>query len=122
MFLKSIVVYADPQNEVHKKSVAYLKTVAHEVEEKDFVHDPITETRLDDLCMKLGITPAELIDKESDYVKQKYGHSAYSDLDWLQIIKHDHRVIKLPIVVSGQKAVILKEPSDALRLAEQQSL
>ena len=68
--------------------------------------EPFTVESLTDIIEKLGIKPQELIrTQEADY-KQKYKGKDFSDKEWIKILVENPKLIRRPIIVKGDKAVV----------------
>lgn len=78
--------------------------------------EPFTEKSLTDIIGKLGIKPQELIrTQEADY-KQNYKGKDFSDKEWIKILVENPKLIRRPIIVKEDKAVVgdIVEHIDAL--------
>lgn len=89
---------------IKPKIVEYLKT------------QPFTENSLSEIIQKLEIKPQILVrTQEADY-KKKYKGKDFSDQEWIRILVENPKLIRRPIIVKGQKAVVgdIIENIDAL--------
>lgn len=78
--------------------------------------DPFTEKSLSDVIQKLGIKPQELIRTQEAIYKQKYKGKEFSDKEWIKILVENPKLIRRPIIVKGDQAVVgdIVEHIDAL--------
>ncbi len=78
--------------------------------------DAFTVETLTEVIKKLGVKPQEIIrTQEADY-KQKYKGKDFIDEEWIKILVENPKLIRRPIVVKGDKAVLgdIVEHIDAL--------
>jgi len=80
--------------------------------------DPLSGTQLLTLCNKLHISVEELVDKDSEIYKTSLKKSSFDDADWLQMLTAHPKLIKTPIVEKGNKVIIIKTPTDVLKLKD----
>lgn len=71
---------------------------------------------LKDIISKLQIKPEELIRKQEADYKQNHKGKNYSDDEWINIMVDNPKLIRRPIIVKGNKAVVgdIVEHIDAL--------
>ncbi|MFO7827739.1 MAG: ArsC/Spx/MgsR family protein [Bacteroidales bacterium] len=67
---------------------------------------PFTEKSLKEVLKKLSLKPYEIIrTQEADY-KQKYKGKDFSDDEWVKILINNPKLIRRPIIVKDNKAVL----------------
>ncbi len=78
--------------------------------------DPFTEKSLSDVIQKLGIKPQELIRTQEAIYKQNYKGKDFTDQEWIKILVENPKLIRRPIIVKGDQAVVgdIVEHIDAL--------
>lgn len=89
---------------INPEIIAYLKD------------EPFTEKSLADVIQKLGIKPQELIRTQEATYKQNYKGKELSDQEWIKILVENPKLIRRPIIVKENKAVVgdIVEHIDAL--------
>lgn len=65
-----------------------------------------TEKSLSDVIQKLGIKPQELIRTQEPIYKQNYKGKEFSDQEWIEILVENPKLIRRPIIVKDDQAVV----------------
>ncbi|MCB2194320.1 MAG: arsenate reductase (glutaredoxin) [Bacteroidetes bacterium] len=68
--------------------------------------EPFTEKSLSDVIQKLGIKPQELIRTQEPIYKQNYKGKEFSDQEWIKILVENPKLIRRPIIVKDDQAVV----------------
>lgn len=103
-----------------REAVAYGKQVAEHVREVDISKDPLTERQMAELLIKLDLPVETLIDKTSTIYHEKYEGTDMEEQDWLGVLKRNPELMKTPIGILGNRAVICESPGDILKLDDGQ--
>jgi len=83
----------------------YLQSKTDDIEVVQYLKTPITEAVLKDLLMKLNKKPHDMIRTQEAVYKQQFKGKNFNDDEWVKIMVENPKLIKRPIVVSGNKAV-----------------
>ncbi len=103
-----------------REAVAYGKQVAEHVREVDISKDPLTERQMAELLMKLNLKPEDIIDRTSTVYQDKYEGVEMAEQDWLGVLKQNPELMKTPIGILGNRAVVCESPGDILKLNDGQ--
>lgn len=103
-----------------REALAYAKQISQHVQEIDIAQQPLTRTQLAELMQKLNIEVEELIDKTDDQYQDQYEGADMDENGWLEILVHNPSMIKTPIGILGDKAVICDLPNQMLELGSGQ--
>ncbi|MCH7408334.1 glutaredoxin [Belliella sp. DSM 111904] len=116
MHPNELFFYYNPTHNVDKQVRAYAHAVAKHVNEINIDKERITSTGWRSILTKLNLRPKDLLNRaHPDYQSQIAGKS-WDDESWLQIlIKYPH-LIKAPIAIMKDKAVLCTSPNQILRL------
>ena len=103
-----------------REAVAYGKEIAAHVREIDISKDPLTERQMAELLMKLDLKVEDIIDRTSTAYHEKYEGVEMEEQDWLGVLKHTPDLMKTPIGILGNRAVVCESPGDILKLDDGQ--
>ncbi|HEY8512746.1 MAG TPA: hypothetical protein VIL31_12390 [Cyclobacteriaceae bacterium] len=88
-----------------RKALGYAKSLrGYVVKERDIARDALTELQLKEVANRLGISPTEMIDRESDVYQDKYRDTAVSENDLLIALKNEPDLLRTPIAVYSESA------------------
>ena len=101
-----------------KRTLAFAQTVSNHVHEMDYNHSPLTKTSWQELLNLLQMDPKELLNKaHPEYQEKIQGHDFSMD-DWLDILVHNPHLLKAPIAVKDDRAILCERPKDVLKLSD----
>ncbi len=113
---KEITVIYDMNKRGGREALAYAKQMAANVREVDVSQTPLTPTQLLELMEKVNVGIEGMIDKNSDIYREKYEDVDMSENDWLEVMIHNPEMIKTPIGILGDRAVVCDLPNQILEL------
>lgn len=113
---KEITVIYNMEKRGGREALAYAKQIAQNVKEIDISQQPLTRTQLAELMQKLNIEVEELIDKTDDQFQDQYEGADMDENGWLEVLVHNPIMIKTPIGILGDRAVICDLPNQILEL------
>ncbi len=111
-----LFVYYDPGSIRAKKVLAYARGVAQHVKEVEYHKTKLTPTLWKQLLFKLDSNPKNLLNKAHPYYQSNIRGREFDDEGWLKILINNPDLIKCPIVVKGEKAILCNNPTDILQL------
>lgn len=112
---KEITLIYNSQEHIGKQILAYAQIENISIHDIDLVHMKLTPTQWAELAARMKIPVRDLINTEGGNFIQKLGKAdTFSDDDWLKILVHNPEVLKAPIVIKGDKIVMMTNPQDML--------
>lgn len=106
----------DPETELGRKTKALALSVSDVVHEIDIMDKSITPLRWKEILGLLHMSPAEVIHEgHPDYEKIIAGKD-FSESDFLEVLYQNPQLVKGPIGILQNKAVLCDDPNDILRL------
>jgi arsenate reductase (glutaredoxin) len=111
-----ITAYYNPDSSVAKKTLAYLQESKIPVLTIDILKNPPTGSQWMEIANDLGVPVSDLILKDHPVYQKQYAQSELSDHDWLKIMQFHPEVIDQPIVIRGERVLLVKTPTDVLQL------
>lgn len=101
---------------IDKQTKAYAKSISQFVNEIDLMKENITATQWDQILLMLNLRPKDLLNRaHPDYQKMIAGKE-WDEESWLNILVRYPHLIKSPIAIFKNKAILCKTPTDILKL------
>ncbi|MGB3586656.1 MAG: ArsC/Spx/MgsR family protein [Tunicatimonas sp.] len=117
---KEVVIIYNFEERGNREALAYAKQIAQHVNEIDISKTPLNERQMAQLLDNLGVSVEDVIDRRADIYKDKYDDVNLSVEDWLQAIRHNPELLRTPIGILGNRAIICESPGDMLKLDDGQ--
>ncbi len=99
-----------------KKTLALLQTKELPVREIDVLTTKMTGEQIAEIAGNLHLDIQELVNEDHPYFKEHFGTAEFSDMDLLTMIEHNPQILKQPIVILGDKTILVDTPTDVLQL------
>lgn len=99
-----------------KKAMAIAKAEGLRIQKIDILKSKLTGTQIAELAEKLKIKIKDLINQEHPAYKEKFLHHELSSIDWIKLIQHNPEIMKQPIVLHGDKTILVETPTDILKI------
>ena len=111
-----VILFYNPNSTIAKKALAYAKAEGFPVRDVDILKTPFTGTQLEELADRLHVSLEELVNKEHPYFRKHFGEPDLSEDDWIKILRKNPELLKEPIVIRGDKTILVKSPSDIIKI------
>ncbi len=116
-----LFLYYNCESDTHKKTRALAHSIANHVNETTFKNEAISKTMWADLLSMLNLKPKDLLDKsDTKYQAELAGHN-FNEEDWLNILINNPCMIKAPIAVMQNKAILCLSPQDIFKLVREKN-
>ncbi len=115
-------LYYDPTTTTGKQVRAYARTINDHVNDFDINHVSITETMWEELIEMLNLAPKELLDKSKEEYQEKIRGNSFDKDGWLHVLKCNPHLIKAPIAIYRDKAIMCTNPNDIYKLDRPRSV
>ena len=119
---KELEIYFDNKSSSHRKTKALAYSITHHVKEIDFEHYRLTKLMWGDLLELLHMKPKQLLNKANPKYQELIARHDFDDNDWLEILVKNPELIKAPIVVYHDRAVLCENSKDIYKLIEDEEL
>lgn len=106
----------DPHSNVGKQTKAMAMDLCNHINEVDIVHEKISPTYWREIMSMLGVHPDELLDHSHPDYKMRVADNNYTMDGWLEVLVHEGYLVKYPIVIFDQCAVVCHTPTDIMKL------
>ncbi len=111
-----LFIYFDPETSTGKQSRAYARSISNNVNEVNFHKTKLTTTLWKEIVNMLGLRPKDLLDKSHWEYQRRIAGNAFTMSGWLEVLQRNPAMLKGPIVIYKKKAILLKKPTDILKL------
>jgi len=113
---REVILFYNPNSVIGKKGLVYAKAEGFPVRDVDILKTPFTRTQLEELTDLLDINIDELANQEHPNFKKHFGHPNLFDDGWIKILRKNPQFIKEPIVIRGDITILIKTPSNIIKL------
>ncbi|MEZ5022767.1 MAG: hypothetical protein R2728_05795 [Chitinophagales bacterium] len=111
-----ILIYYDPNMSVAKKAIAYANSISSKVNMIEYHKEHFTPTIWRQILDMLQLEPKQLVNKAHEYYQENLRGNNYGIDDWINILTHRPDIIRAPIVIKGNTAIFVVNPTDIYRL------
>ncbi len=116
---KEITLIYNSDEHIGRKILAYAQIENLPIHDIDLVHMKLTTTHWAELALRMGINVRDLVDTEAPDFLQKFGIiDQLTNDDWLNLLVHNPGILKAPIVMKGDKIVMMSNPQDMLNFVK----
>ena len=113
---REIQLYYNPENSSDRACAAHARSMATHVKTYAFAQTPSTTTSWRHILKSLDAHPKDLLDKSNPYYQQHIRGREFTMQGWLDIIRRNPNLLKSPIAMRGDRAVLCERPTDIYRL------
>ncbi len=113
---EEILLYYDPTMSVAKKALAYARSISSSVNAMEYHKVPFTPTVWRQILEMLKLEPKAIVNKSNPYYQKHLKGRSFSLDDWINILTHNPDLIRAPIAIKGDHAVLVDNPTDIYRL------
>ncbi len=111
-----MMILYHPKSNSARQTLAYARSVARHVREVNYNKERLTPTMWRTLLKRMNLKPKEILDKSNPIYQEKFRGREYRYEDWLSVIIEHPQLIKAPIVVFRNKAMLCQTPTDVLKV------
>ena len=113
---REILLYFDPQSSPHKKTVAYAKSMVSHVQTYAFAQTPSTGVSWRQILKSMNKHPKELLNKALPEYQKTIKGREFTMEGWLKVLQYNTHLLKAPIAVRGNRAILCESPTDIFKL------
>lgn len=111
-----ITIYHTTECSKAKKILAYAKSISNSVNSINMTQTKGTGTIWQSILTKLQKSPKELLDKSLPYYQENIRGRDFEERDWIYLLMNNPGLIRSPIAIRGNAAMILDNPTDIYKL------
>ncbi len=113
---REILIYYNPDSSADRRTVAFAQTMSQHVKSYAFAKSPSTGTSWQQILKALNIHPKDLLNKAHPYYQQHIRGREFDEEGWLNVLKFNPELIKAPIAMRGNRAIVCTTPTDIYKL------
>ncbi|PJA07993.1 MAG: hypothetical protein COX70_05000 [Flavobacteriales bacterium CG_4_10_14_0_2_um_filter_32_8] len=112
---KEITIIYYSEDHIGRQILTYAQSKGLPIHDIDLAHVKLTSLHWAELAGRLNIKIKDLINVEAPSFLQKFnGLTNLSEIDWLSLLEHNPDILRAPIVMKGDKIVMMSNPQDML--------
>lgn len=115
---REIFLYYNPDSSIGKKTMAVALSMTPHVNDQDYRKIKYSTTLWRDLLDKLQLRPKDLMNRAHPYYQEHIRGRDFDDDGWLNILIRSPEIIKAPIAMRGDRAILVNTPTDLLKLID----
>lgn len=115
---REILIYYHPDSSDHRKTVAHAKGLTNHLKTYAFGQTPSTSTSWQTILKSLDVHPKDLLNKAHPFYQQHIRGREFNKTSWLNILAKNSEMIKAPIAIRGNRAILCSNPTDIYKLLE----
>ena len=117
---KELTLVYDSTTSEGRKALAFAYTLAPKVNKQDVSEVSLSSTFMRQVIKQLNLRPKDLLNRAHPYYQQHVRGREFNMEGWLEVLRHNPQLIKAPIALMGDKAVICEPASLINSLLEAQ--
>ena len=109
-------IYHNPRCKKSREGLQFILDKGLDAQVIDYIKNPLSENELQEIVMKLGTKPIEIVRTQEAYYRKNLKGRNFTDEEWIKILIENPKLIQRPIVVEKHKAVIAQPPENINQL------
>jgi arsenate reductase len=109
-------LFLDCESSTHKKTKALAKSITSHINEFSLPHNKLSKLRWAKILLMLNKHPKDLLNKSDKKYQQTLAGHDFDDDAWLEILRENPCMIRGPIAILNNKAVLCIKPKDIYQL------
>ena len=115
---REILIYYNPDSSNDRKTVAHAQGLVEHVRTYSFDKAPSTGTSWQQILSALELHPKDLMNKAHPYYQANIKGREFAGEDWVNVLMFNPDIIKAPIAMRGDKAVLCTSATDIYKLTD----
>lgn len=117
---REILIYYNPESSNDKKTVAHAQGLVPYVRAYSYNQAPSNGTSWQQIIHSLNMHPKDLMNKAHPYYQENIRGREFNEEDWLNVIRYNTGMLKAPIAIRGNKAVLCTSATDIYQLTDKE--
>ena len=109
-------IYHNPKCSKSRQTLELIRNKTSEFEIIEYLKNPLTAKEITVLLSQLNIKPLALVRMQEIIWRENYKGKELTDIEIINAMFENPKLIERPIVVKGQKAVIGRPPENIMEL------
>lgn len=106
----NLTFYHYPKCKKSRAALDYLRELGIDPIVVNYMEEGISMGKLSELFELLNLQPSEMVRRQEEYYKENYKDQEISEMEWIKILSENPKLLRRPIVVKGNKAVVADPP------------
>ncbi len=102
----------------HRKTKAMALSITKNINEYSVIHNRFSKLRWAEILNMLGMKAKDLLNKANKKYQEELAGHDFDEDSWLEILRFNPEMIKGPIAIMNNKAILCNKPKDIFKLAE----
>lgn len=115
---REILIYYNPESNSDRQTLAYAQSVVPHIKSYAFDKSPSSGTSWQQILKALDIHPKEILNKANPYYQTHIRGRDFDEECWIKVIRYNPDLIKAPIAIRGNRAILCATPTDIYKLTE----
>ena len=116
-----IILYHNPDSYESNACLNFLKKIKQKYKIIKYLDHPLTERKLKRIVKLLDVKPIDLIRTEDDLWRDHFhplvkNLDDFEDIEYIKMMVEFPKLMRRPIVINGDKAIICKPPRKVLSI------
>lgn len=112
-----LTILYNKNKELDRKALAMAYTLGVKINKQELSTVRMSESLFIKFLNNLGRDAKTLVDKSNPYYQSELKGKSFNASEWYEIIRHRPRLLKAPLAMLKDRAVICQSPNDMLRLS-----
>ncbi len=105
-------IYHNPRCTHSRAGLLYIEKKGFDLEIRKYLTEGLTESELLEIVRKTGKKPEELVRTQEALYKSEFKGKQLTDEEWVRVLIEHPNLLRCPIVVNGEKAVVAFPPEE----------
>lgn len=110
------MVYHYSKCKKSRAGLEYLRNLGVDPLVVNYIEDGLDHEQLKELLCKLNLPAFEMVRQQEEYYKETLKHQDISEDQWIDILIENPRLLRRPIVIFNDGAVVADPPQNADKL------
>lgn len=111
-----MVLFLDCTSSSHKKTRAFAHSISDHIREYTYMEYKFTTSLWRDILEMLGMEPKQLLNKADPKYQEEIKGKSLDEEGWINVLVNNPCLIKAPIAIMHNKAVLCISPKDIYKL------
>jgi arsenate reductase-like glutaredoxin family protein len=116
----TVTIFYKGNKRSDEEALGYARSLKEHSFEIDLTKEGITSTQLMEIATQLGVSVADLVDRESDMYREKFDGMDFDDNNWLTLLTQNPELLRTPIIFNGEKGMIAESGRDVIKFGTAQ--
>ena len=114
---RELTLLYNSSRELDRKTLAMAHTLQVNINRQDLNSTRISETLFMMFLNKLQMEPKNVLDKSNLYYQSELRGKDYTSSEWYEIILRNPSLLRAPLAMYREKAIMCTSPNDMLRIS-----